>query len=234
MRAYVGVTDSGWYRQLRERGATEVNFWQPSAGHPFKAISQGAPFLFKTHYRGTPSHRIVGIGFFSGWARLPVSQAWDFFGLNNGCQSLEEMRSRIAHYRRGPITELDPQIGCIMLRDVSFLEPEDSLPPPADWASNIVSGKSYEVMSEVTSPVEQVLLHLLAMTSPLLGELPGSVDGPVFGDPRLVPVRLGQGAFKAMVQEAYGRRCAVTGDKIVPVLQAAHIRPVTSAGAPGR
>jgi len=43
-------------------------------------------------------------------------------------------------------------------------------------------------------------------------------------------VRVGQHAFKALVQEAYGRRCAVTGDKIVPVLQAAHIRPVTSQG----
>ena len=46
----------------------------------------------------------------------------------------------------------------------------------------------------------------------------------------LTPVRVGQHAFKALVQEAYGRRCAVTGDKIVPVLQAAHIRPVTDDG----
>jgi hypothetical protein len=43
-------------------------------------------------------------------------------------------------------------------------------------------------------------------------------------------VRVGQAAFKALVQEAYGRRCAITGDKIVPVLQAAHIRPVTDHG----
>jgi putative restriction endonuclease len=56
------------------------------------------------------------------------------------------------------------------------------------------------------------------------------VSGQVFGDPRLTPVRVGQRAFKALVQEAYGRRCAVTGDRIVPVLQAAHIRPVTEAG----
>jgi predicted restriction endonuclease len=44
------------------------------------------------------------------------------------------------------------------------------------------------------------------------------------------PVRLEQAAFKALVQEAYSRRCAVTGDNIVPVLQAAHIRPVTAEG----
>jgi predicted restriction endonuclease len=47
---------------------------------------------------------------------------------------------------------------------------------------------------------------------------------------RCGPVRIGQNAFKALVQEAYGRRCAVTGDKIVPVVQAAHIRPVGGEG----
>jgi putative restriction endonuclease len=29
---------------------------------------------------------------------------------------------------------------------------------------------------------------------------------------------------------AYGRRCAITGSKIQPVLQAAHIRPITVGG----
>jgi putative restriction endonuclease len=43
-------------------------------------------------------------------------------------------------------------------------------------------------------------------------------------------VRVGQQAFKALVQDVYGLRCAITGDKVVPVVQAAHIRPVTDAG----
>ncbi len=55
-------------------------------------------------------------------------------------------------------------------------------------------------------------------------------QGPVFGDPRLAPLRLGQQAFQAVVLNAYGRRCAITGSKIRPVLEAAHIRPVTSGG----
>jgi putative restriction endonuclease len=59
---------------------------------------------------------------------------------------------------------------------------------------------------------------------------PGNVPGEVFGQSRLGPVRVGQAAFKALIQEAYGRRCAVTSNKIVPVLQAAHIRPVTDRG----
>ncbi|WP_233559175.1 HNH endonuclease [Micromonospora radicis] len=54
--------------------------------------------------------------------------------------------------------------------------------------------------------------------------------GPVYGDPRLVPQRLGQQSFKAVVLGAYGRRCAITGNKVQPVLQAGHIRPLPSGG----
>jgi putative restriction endonuclease len=54
--------------------------------------------------------------------------------------------------------------------------------------------------------------------------------GPVYGDPRLVPRRLGQRAFQGVVLAAYKYRCAITGDKIRPVLQAAHIRPLPSGG----
>ena len=52
----------------------------------------------------------------------------------------------------------------------------------------------------------------------------------MFGDPRLAPYRLGQQAFQAVVLEAYHGHCAITQTKIRPVLQAAHIRPVTEGG----
>jgi putative restriction endonuclease len=52
----------------------------------------------------------------------------------------------------------------------------------------------------------------------------------VFGDPRLAPYRLGQRSFQAVVLDVYHRRCAISGTHIPPVLQAAHIRPVTAAG----
>ncbi len=53
---------------------------------------------------------------------------------------------------------------------------------------------------------------------------------PTFGDPRLIPQRLGQRSFQAVVLTAYHRRCAITGTKIAPVLQAAHNRPVSEGG----
>ncbi|WP_371131195.1 HNH endonuclease [Microbacterium sp.] len=52
----------------------------------------------------------------------------------------------------------------------------------------------------------------------------------MFGDPTLTVPRLGQGGFRAWVLDAYNARCAITGHKIRPTLQAAHIRPVASGG----
>jgi putative restriction endonuclease len=42
--------------------------------------------------------------------------------------------------------------------------------------------------------------------------------------------RLGQGAFRVLVTDAYDRRCAITGLHTLPVLQAAHIKPVAETG----
>jgi len=42
--------------------------------------------------------------------------------------------------------------------------------------------------------------------------------------------RLGQGTFRVLVTETYRRRCAVTREKALPVLEAAHIRTVNDGG----
>ncbi|MCK4415230.1 MAG: HNH endonuclease [Candidatus Eisenbacteria sp.] len=36
--------------------------------------------------------------------------------------------------------------------------------------------------------------------------------------------------FRLIVEDAYQRRCSVTGEKTRPVLQAAHIKPVSESG----
>lgn len=223
MRAFVGVTDGDWYAFLRDRpDLSEVNFWRPGRT-PFKAIGVGEPFLFKTHH---PHDRLVGGGFFSGFQHLRLSEAWRFFGPANGCESLAQMHARIGFYRRGRVAEDDPTIGCILLRDVTFVAETRGLPAPADFARNIVSGKGYPIRLGEGSAVERALVELLALPEAGVSAVPGAV----FGDSRLAPYRLGQRAFRAMVFGAYGRRCAVTGAKITPALQAAHIRPVRHQG----
>ena len=51
-----------------------------------------------------------------------------------------------------------------------------------------------------------------------------------YGAEYLARARLGQGAFRVLVTEAYHRRCAITGERTLPVLEAAHIRPYAESG----
>jgi putative restriction endonuclease len=230
VRAYVGVTDAEWYGFLSARpDLSEVNFWQPSGSRGFHAIAAGEPFFFKTHY---PHNRVVGGGFFSSHARLHVSEAWELFGEANGVGNIEEMRLRIGHYRRTPIgIGEDPVIGCLFVRDVRFFPESTAVGPPPNFARNIVQGKSYDLAEASAAPYfQELLFRLLGTGIEIDVSQPWHREGPVFGDPRLAPYRLGQRSFQAVVLNAYHRQCAISGTHISPVLQAAHIRPVTSGG----
>jgi putative restriction endonuclease len=51
-----------------------------------------------------------------------------------------------------------------------------------------------------------------------------------FGEPHLIRPRLGQGAFRVLVTDTYNRRCAITQERTLPALEAAHIRPYGDGG----
>jgi putative restriction endonuclease len=54
--------------------------------------------------------------------------------------------------------------------------------------------------------------------------------GPRYGAEYLARARLGQGAFRVLVTDAYQKRCAISGERTLPVLQAAHIQSYAAAG----
>ncbi|MEU7618888.1 HNH endonuclease [Micromonospora rifamycinica] len=229
MKAFVGVTDEKWYRYLAARpGLTEVNFWRPSGGG-FRALTAGEPFFFKAHY---PLNRVVGGGFFSGFTQLRISEAWELFGEANGVASLDDMRRSVGRYRRQPIgPDEDPVIGGIFVRDAVFFPDGSTVDPPPGFASNVVQGKTYDLADASVREYFELLIHrLIGTTVELDLAAPWHRPGPVYGDPRLVPQRLGQQSFKAVVLGAYDRRCAITGNRVRPVLQAAHIRPLPVGG----
>lgn len=230
VKAYVGVTDGDWYRFLADRPLLqEVNFWRPSSRHRFGAVEIGEPFFFKSHH---PHNRVVGGGFFSGFARLSISEVWETHGEGNGAASLQQLREAIGRYRNEPISPReDPQIGCLFIRDTRFFGPELDAPAPPDFATNVVQGKSYDLAARAYSGYFLDLLHRLTGTVVEIDlSAPWHRPGPVYGDPRLQPQRLGQQAFKGVVLDAYHHRCAITSAKIRPVLQAAHILPLPQGG----
>ena len=145
MKIWVGITDGDWFEYLSRRQPDEVNFWQPSGGRQFRVLQPGEPFLFKLH---SPRNSIVGGGFFVRHTALPCSLAWSAFGHKNGVESLEEFLVRISKYRRSETIERDPTIGCSILAEPFFFPESDWIPVPADWAANIVQGKTYDSTQE--------------------------------------------------------------------------------------
>lgn len=225
----VAVTDERWFDFLSGRAVDgrldEVNFWRPLAQTEFRALPPGAPFFFRLKH---PVNAIVGYGFFAHATRLPIALAWDAFGQSNGAETYDGFRSRIAEYRQATPLEVelgDRQLTCIILRDVHFLpQPEwRAWGDDAEWRRNIVAFKSYDL---AVGPG----LRLAAVRQN--GAPPEFVSAydPVTADDRrraevLQVLREGQGAFRLRVLDAYDRRCSVTGERSLPVLDAAHIQP---------
>jgi putative restriction endonuclease len=170
---------------------------------------------------------IVGGGIFAYATALPCSLAWEAFGEANGARSAQEMRARIARYRRtGPNARSDFAIGCRILTQPFFLEESAWIPVPPAWSPNIVSFKTYNTGDADGLALWEAVNHRLSRyVAPGMAE-----DGPRFGEPHLIRPRLGQGAFRVLVTDLYDRRCAVTRERTLPALEAAHIRPYGEGG----
>jgi putative restriction endonuclease len=219
----IAVTDGDWFETLRRQpNLSEVNFWAPSASN-FRALQPGEIFLFKLH---APRNVIVGGGIFAYANALPCSLAWEAFREANGASSAQEMRARIARYRRtDPADRSDFEVGCRILTQPFFFAERDWIPVPTSWSPNIVSFKTYN-----TGNAEG--LALWDAVNDWLVQANAGVDSEQarFGEPQLIRPRLGQGAFRVLVTDIYQRRCAVTQERTLPALEAAHIRPYGDGG----
>lgn len=233
MKGFIATTDQDWFDYLFARpDLDEVNFWAPSGHASLNTIPPGAPFLFKLK---SPHHAIGGFGFLGPISSVPMSLAWEAFGEKNGAPDLPTMARRIRKYRSrhdsktdGP--GLDPPVGCRMILQPTFFPRDDWIPAPADWAKNIVQGRTYDLSRDEGRRVwDACLERLLAYQRPL-PEAAVREDAPRYGKEQIYRPRLGQGSFRIAVTDAYSRACAVTGEHSLPVLDSAHIQPYADGG----
>lgn len=236
MDAFVAVTDADWFRYLAarspDRRVDEVNFWSPSTTRRLRVFPPGAPVFFRLK---APVNAVAGYGFFAEFAELEVDVAWRTFGDKNGAPDIGAFLDRMGAYRRLDLS--DPAVvrrplGCTLLRDARFWPREQWIPfgPPEGWHPNTQRGATAR-----GRPAERLLAAISddALRREVSAELMEPFV-PVEVDARRwleipVAVREGQGAFRTRLLNAYGRRCAITGERTEPVLDAAHIQPYLGA-----
>lgn len=226
MKYWVGVTDNSWFSFLSRLRPDEVNFWHPGGGPPFTRLEPGAPFLFKLK---RPHNHVAGGGYFVKFTTLPLSMVWDTFQEKNGAPTRAEFERVIRPLMPDP-TAKDPDVGCTVLT-APFFWPEVEWIEVQDWPRSSVRGGYYNT----TEPKGLALwqdVSLRTATEFVAAEAVDQTDAAAqrYGEPRLVKPRLGQGGFRVVVTDAYKRRCAITGESTLPVLEAAHIVPFASDG----
>lgn len=126
----VAPTDLDWYRQLRASSLKDnINFWTPTPWN-IKGLSRGDRFYFLLK---APYRKIGGYGVFREYLNLPVSEAWERFGLGNGVESQEELLSRTEKYaeKRSDLDRepTNPTIGCIVLDECKLFDESDLVDP---------------------------------------------------------------------------------------------------------
>jgi putative restriction endonuclease len=223
VKYWVGITDKEWFDRLSAQGPDEVNFWQPSSKPLAGFLQPGVPFLFKLH---SPNNFIVGGGFFVSFSALPARLAWDCFGDKNGVASYAELKTRVQGYRGAAAG--DPEIGCNVLNHPFFFQREDWIPAPDSWKAPTQRGKTFDSLDAYG---ERLWLQVSERLTQNPAISPGAAEGARYGAEYITRARLGQGAFRVLVTDAYTRRCAISGERTLPVLEAAHIRPYADRGA---
>lgn len=226
MKGYIGHTDQGWWRFLRDHPAIrEANFWRPG-GRRFAALSPGEPFFFRLK---APVNRIGGFGLFSRYAALPVWRAWEVFGQANGVSDESQFVDRLARLARRPVGVSDV-IGCVAVSECSFFEPDAWVEVPPSFNAQNLSGSIVELGGDEGRRLWAECLERGSAMDPQLEWVADAADRQRRGLPQVVVPRLGQGSFRLAVLDAYGGACAVTGEHALPAIEAAHIRPWSSGG----
>jgi putative restriction endonuclease len=230
MRALVANTDRRWFDFLGSIASDgrldEVNFWRPQSQLAVRSVSPGAPFFLRLK---RPINAVAGYGFFAAWHLLPMREAWRVFGQKNGAPTFVEFLERIGSFRREAVEMLarsSRPIGCVVLSHVQFLQPSDWIPwgEAEGWAKNIVVEKTVDLRSPPGDRLRDVVERPYADADEF-AERFTLVDCDARTWNR-VPVvqREGQGTFRVRLLGAYKNRCAITGERTVPALDAAHIQ----------
>src|SRR5438105_7536456 len=211
LEPFVAHTDHEWYDFLSTQASggrlDEVNFWFPKATRPPREFHSGDPVFFRL---GAPDRKIAGYAFFAKFMSLPVSLAWETFGVRNGAPDLSSFLRLI---RRSTAEDLARPVGCMILLDAHFWPDARWIP----WGEERSYAKSGNVRGRTASEPENAAALLAELQRDGVEPPPELREEfhPVEVDERQTKlieqtVREGQGAFRLRLLDAYGG-CAGDG-----------------------
>ena len=210
----IANTEIKWADFLKENGLTSnVNFWTPT-DWKVSGLKKGARLYFMLK---SPIRKIGGYGTFIEYKTMSVYDAWDKFGIRNGCDSLLELERRLTEYKSKVTLST---IGCIVLEDLCFYDtPIDPASVGVIFPKEVVKLKYYNYTIDPFWSYEAV-----TYTSPF--SLVASTSKKKTS--HLSTMREGQAQFKLDVSRAYDYKCCISGEKTPELLQAAHIQAYIS------
>jgi len=153
---------------------------------------------------------------------MPIRDAWEVLRARERRRHVGGPEARIQANRKAP-TSVDDEIGCFVLSQPFFFS--SPVAQPEDWSGSIQGGKYYHLTESVAQRVWRDVSIALAADQPQVAASP--FGG--YGTPVWQPTRLAAGSVPEARPDAYGRRCRVSGEHTVPVLQASHIKPFAAS-----
>lgn len=233
---FIALTDLRWFEFLSSRAQDgrldEANFWSPRSTRPMLNMQQRHPVFLRLK---SPHHAIAGYGFFAHFCALRLDEAWQFFGWKNGDPDEASFLRRIGRYRGVDLLDArQPRapLGCTLLRDLRLWPRERWIPWGARecWKQNIVRGRSEDDAGRASRLLGEIAYDGLTTEEFEERFVLADVDERELVLAQARP-RIGQGTFRSRLLDAYGRRCAITGERTEPVLDAAHIQPYLGPGS---
>ena len=215
----IAPTDLNWFQQLRTEGlkGKVINFWTPTPWN-ISRLQKGNKLFFMLK---SPIRKIGGYGKFVEYKNMKASEAWKFYGRDNGVEDLTKLIARTSEYAskhsKNPILP-NPEIGCILLAEPVFFDNDNFVSDKSlgvNFPNQVVKIKYFDEKEKIVIKKTDIKVHsnfdLVDSSKSKIKQLTQKE-------------RKGQASFRKNILHIYNGACAVTGIKQKEVLEAAHIQ----------
>ena len=197
----ISPTDIEWFKFLRREGLnSEINFWTPTPWN-VSQLSSGDKLYFMLK---SPIRKIGGYGQFVEYQNMGLNDAWNKFGLKNGCVSKIELINRLDNYKAANSSDgrsvTESEIGCIILTNSVFYDDDKFL----DLDNYDISFSKYIVKMKYFSEKDPLELDS-ELTSNDFELRPITIEK--LKRSRFVTYRKGQSRFQSIITAAYSNKC---------------------------